>query len=121
MNRQEQKSNTNRVFLKFRKMLMTDAFFEKRFDIQEVEMNYFNEVIYKRYVFIFKHPKGPVIKKETAWYNVFEITRSGFGSLANDYNNFIMIDMEWDGSDKLSTLSDEIIEQYQEAYKELSK
>lgn len=121
MNRQEQKRNTNRLVRRLRKTLMTDPFFEKRFDIQEIQMSYVDGVVYKRYVFIFKHPNGAVIKKETAWYNVYEVISGGHYGLSNQYNNFIMVDMEWDGSNKLSSLSDEIIEQYQEAYKALSK
>lgn len=121
MNRQEQKRTTTRVVRKFRKMLMTDPFFEKRFDIQEVQMSYVDGVIYKRYVFIFKHPSGEVIKRETAWYNVFQVISGGFNGLLNHYNDFIMVDMKWNGYDKMSALSDELIEQYQEAYKALSK
>jgi hypothetical protein len=121
MNQQEQKRTTTRVVRKFRKMLMTDPFFEKRFDIQEVQMSYLDGVIYKRYVFIFKHPSGAVIKKETAWYNIWEITNLGFHGLFNNYNEFIMTDMKWNGYDKVSALSKEIMTQYEEAYKELSK
>jgi hypothetical protein len=121
MNRQEQKRSTTRVVRKFRKMLMTDPFFEKRFDIQEVQMAYVDGVIYKRYVFIFKHPSGAVIKKETAWYNVFEIINAGFHGLLNNYNDFIMVDMKWNGYDKVSALSNELMEQYKEAYEALAK
>jgi hypothetical protein len=102
-------------------MLMTDPFFEKRFDIQEVQMSYVDGVIYKRYVFIFKHPSGVVIKKETAWYNIWEITNLGFHGLFNNYNDFIMTDMKWNGYDKISALSEEIMAQYKEAYKALSQ
>lgn len=119
MNRQEQKRGSNRVVRMYRKKLMSDPFFEKRFDIQEIEMAYVDEVIYKRYVFIFKHPNGAVIKKETAWYNIWEIVR--FTRLFQDYNNFIMDDMKWNGYDKVSALSEEIMTQYAEAYKALSK
>jgi hypothetical protein len=121
MNRQEQKRTTTRVIRKFRKMLMNDPFFEKRFDIQEVQMSYVDGVIYKRYVFIFKHPSGVVIKKETAWYNIWEITNLGFHGLFNNYNDFIMTDMKWNGYDKISALSEEIMTQYKEAYKALSQ
>jgi hypothetical protein len=121
MNQQEQKRTTTRVVRKFRKMLMNDPFFEKRFDIQEVQMSYVDGVIYKRYVFIFKHPSGVVIKKETAWYNIWEITNLGFHGLFNNYNDFIMTDMKWNGYDKISALSEEIMTQYKEAYKALSQ
>jgi hypothetical protein len=121
MNRQTQKRNSTKAVRKFRKMLMTDPFFEKRFDIQEIQMAYVDEVIYKRYVFIFKHPNGAVIKKETAWYNIWEITNLGFHGLFNNYNDFIMVDMKWNGYDKMSALSDELIEQYKEAYEALAK
>ena len=121
MNRQEQKRNTTRVVRKFRKMLMTDPFFEKRFDIQEVQMSYVDGVVYKRYVFIFKHPNGSVIKKETAWYNVYEVISGGHYGLLNQYNDFIMEDMKWNGFKKVSALSEEIMTQYAEAYKALSK
>jgi hypothetical protein len=121
MNRQKQKRTTTRAVRKFRKMLMTDPFFEKRFDIQEVEMSYVDGVIYKRYAFIFKHPNGAVIKKETAWYNIWEITNLGFHGLFNNYNDFITTDMKWNGYKKLSTLSDELIDEYKEAYDQLSK
>ena len=121
MNRQEQKRNTTRVVRKFRKMLITDPFFENRFDIQEVQMSYVDGVIYKRYVFIFKHPSGEVIKKETAWYNVYEVISGGHYGLLNQYNDFIMEDMKWNGFKKVSALSEEIMTQYAEAYKALSK
>ena len=119
MNRQEQKRSSNRVVRMYRKKLMSDPFFEKRFDIQEVQMAYIDEVIYKRYAFIFKHPNGAVIKKETKWYNIWEIVR--FTRLFQDYNNFIMDDMKWNGYDKMSALSDELIEQYKEPYVGLAK
>ena len=119
MNRQEQKRGSNRVVRMYRKKLMSDPFFEKRFDIQEVQMTYVDGVIYKRYVFIFKHPNGVVVKKETHWYNIWEIVR--FTRLFQDYNNFIMDDMKWNGYDKVSALSEEIMTQYAEAYKALSK
>jgi hypothetical protein len=121
MNRQTQKRKSTKAVRKFRKMLMTDLFFEKRFDIQEIQMAYVDEVIYKRYVFIFKHPNGAVIKKETAWYNIWEITIPSFHGLFNNYNDFIAVDMKWNGYDKVSALSEELITKYQEAYKALSR
>lgn len=114
MTKQKSKRSTNRAVRKFRKMLMTDPYFQKRFDIQEVQMAFSTDysVIYKRYVFIFKYPNGKVYKKETAWYNTYEITRN---VLFKDYNEFIIDEIKW------QVLSEELIEQYKEAYIELSK
>jgi hypothetical protein len=119
MNKQKQKRKSNQLVRRYRKMLAADPYFEKRFDIQEVQMSYIDGIIYKRYAFIFKHPNGAVIKKETKWYNIWEIVR--FTRLFSDYNNFIMDDMKWNGFDKVSTISEELIAQYKEAYEQLSK
>lgn len=119
MNRQTQKRKSTKLVRKFRNRIMADQFFENRFDIQEVQMAYIDGIIYKRYVFVFKHPNGEVIKKETHWYNIWEIVR--FTRLFQDYNSFIMDDMKWDGFKKVSALSEELIAHYKEAYNELSK
>lgn len=121
MKQKTQKRNMNRLIRQYRKMLMSDPYFEKRFDIQEVQMAYFDGIVYKRYVFIFKHPNGAVIKKETAWYNVWDIAYKGYTGLFNHYNDFIIQDMKWNGYDKVSSLSEELIKHYQEAYIELSQ
>lgn len=119
MNRQNQKRKSTKAVRRFRNRIMADQFFENRFDIQEVQMSYIDGIIYKRYVFTFKHPNGAVIKKETKWYNIWEIVR--FTRLFQDYNSFIMEDMKWNGFKKVSALSEEIMTQYAEAYKALSK
>ena len=53
--------------------------------------------------------------------NVYEVISGGHYGLLNQYNDFIMEDMKWNGFKKVSALSEEIMTQYAEAYKALSK
>lgn len=116
MNKQQLKRSTNRAVRKYRKMLLTDPYFEKSFDIQEVQMAFSidYDVVYKRYAFIFKAPNGKVWKTETAWYNTYEIIGQ---KLFDDFNDFIMREVKW----KVDDISNTLIDEYQEAYRELSK
>jgi hypothetical protein len=115
MNKKKQRREMNRIIRRFRKELQTDKWFDGRFRIQEIQMgDGRDELVFKRYLFMYGDGKRFVME-ESQWVNMFDIRRE----ILSAYNKFIMEKCGYTGP--IATISEAIMEEYSEAYKELAK
>lgn len=114
MNKQKQKREMNRFIRNFRKQLQTDKWFEGRFDIQEIQMGVgYEDFVFKRYVFTY-FKNGSIKTEESRWVNMLDIRRE----ILNAYNTFIH---KCGHTGPIMKVSEQVMDEYSEAYKELAK